>query len=428
MGRRARRLAAGAACALALASCAAPGPGPTKPAAGGGGHGYLAYFDFNEEEDFLATAPPARGRLIPPWDPNGQLCLANDASGRFAVAFNPTLPGQHNPGSAKPVKQPPVGEAIYDRYGHFTGKTVYVPGPFHLPGQTVGGDIPPDAGTGHFNNNGTYTGCAFDSADNLFATDLGTAQGQFPTPDDGRLIEWFAPSHSHYCILIGPTSGGVGPHHVDGTGGLRQPGLLAFDPHGDLLVPEAGYELGGAPAGRVLKLDHRSLPRGPGACGPDGLYPSSELRYQVFVQGSLARLPFPLAVARDPTCGCWAVDSVFGDPAIAWFDDSGRPLPDRPPVPGEPLSELGAPGGYNPFGMAFAPDGTLYFVDIHIACTNGVLADCGPTPKAGRLMRVRFAGGRPSAPVAVASGLDFPTSVTVCVPAHRTCPAPPRGR
>jgi hypothetical protein len=39
-------------------------------------------------------------------------------------------------------------------------------------------------------------------------------------------------------------------------------------------------------------------------------------------------------------------------------------------------------------------------------------------------MRVTFSGGQPAAPVTVADGFDFPTSVTVCVPAHMRCPYP----
>jgi len=88
------------------------------------------------------------------------------------------------------------------------------------------------------------------------------------------------------------------------------------------------------------------------------------------------------------------------------------------------VANLGkSPDQYNPFGMAFAPDGTLYFVDIHIACT-GPLTGCGPANYGGRVMRVTFTNGQPSAPVTVAGGFDFPTSVTVCVPAQTRCPYP----
>jgi hypothetical protein len=88
------------------------------------------------------------------------------------------------------------------------------------------------------------------------------------------------------------------------------------------------------------------------------------------------------------------------------------------------VADLGKdPGQYNPFGMAFAPDGTLYFVDIHIAC-KGPLTGCGPASYGGRVMRVTVADGQPSVPTTVAGGFDFPTSVTVCVPAKTVCPYP----
>ena len=387
-----------------------------------GRHHYTVYWDQNEEEDFLRMPSGRSGLLIPPWDPNGQLCIVPDGSGRFVVGYNPTLPGQNNPGSALTPKSPPVGEALYDRHARFTGQTLFTAGPFHLPGQTVGGDIPPDGSSGTFNNNGTFTGCAFDSHGNLFASDLGTAQGDFPPPDDGRIIEWFAPSYRSACVVFGPTDGGVGPHHVDGTGGLRQPGDLAVDHNGDLLVPEAGALQNGLPGGRVLRFDHTSLPRRSRNCGPDGLYPRSRIRSSVFVQGSLTTLPFPIAIARDPICKCWAVDSTFGDPAVAWFDDAGNPVRGHSTIPGEPLAQIGQdPNGYNPFGIAFAPDGTLYLVDIHITCT-GLLSGCGPASHAGRVLRFTFKAGQPNPPTAIASGLDFPTSVTVCTRDDGPCP------
>jgi hypothetical protein len=389
------------------------------------GRRYDVYWDQNEEEDLLSMPSGHLGQLIPPWDPNGQLCIVPDGSGRFVVGYNPTLPSQHNPGSLKPYKQPPVGEALYDRDGTFTGRTLYVPGPYHLPGQTLGGDIPPDAGSGAFNDNGTMTGCAFDHEANLFASDLGTAQGAFPPPDDGRIIEWFAPDYRTFCIVDGPTAGGDGPHHVDGTGGLRQPGDLAVDRNDDLMVPEAGaVDALGLPAGRVLRFAHASLPHDARACGADGLYPRERLHVSVFVQGSLASLPFPSAIARDPVCHCWAVDTTFGDPAVRWFDDTGAPVAGHGTVPGETLAQIGTdPNGYNPFGLAFAPDGTLYFVDIHITCT-GVLTNCGPADGAGRVMVVRVTNGVAATAVTVASGYSFPTSVTTCDPERQTCPRP----
>jgi hypothetical protein len=408
-----------------FAAAAAPSSASVRSSAAPRTRGYYVYWDQNEEQDSVREPGGQHGQLIPPWDPNGQMCVVPDHSGRFAVGYNPTLASQHNPGSKKPVKAPPVGEALYDRNGKFTGKTLYVPGRYKLPGQKVGGDIPPDAGKQPpvFNSNGTYTGCVFDKSGNLFATDLGTAQGEFPSPDNGRLIEWFAPAYSRACIVAGPTTGGDGPHHVDGQGGLSQPGDMALDTNGDILMPEAGVANGGVPAGRVDRIDHTSLPRGAADC-PGGIYAAGKLRTSVFFQGSLTLLPFPLGIARDPSCNCWAIGSTIGDPAVAWFDDQGAQRTDRGVINGESIADIGMdPNGWNPFGLAFAPDGTLYFVDIHLHCGPG-LTDCGPATKAGRVLKVTFANGQPQAPTPIATGIDFPTSVTVCVPGEQTCPIP----
>ena len=384
---------------------------------------YLVYWDQNEEQDFFDPATGQVGQLVPPYNPNGQMCLFPDRSGRFVTGYNPTQASQNNPGSLKPAMQPPVGEAVWDRNGAFTGRTIYVPGPYMLPGQTVGGDIPPVPGSGVFNDNGTFTGCVFDHHANLFAADLGTAQGQFPSPDNGRLIEWFAPAYTNYCIVDGPTAGGVGGHHVDGTGGLSQPGDLAVDAGGNILVPEAGSTASPL-SGMVLSVNHRSLPKSSSDCGPDGVYPASRLRTSVLVHGSASLLPFPQSVARDHRCHCWAVASTIGDPAIAWFDNQGHFLSSKGVVPGEGIASVGQdPNGYNPFGLSFAPDGSAYFVDIHIEC-SAPLTNCGPGNNVGRIMRVTFTNGVPNPPVAIAGGYNFPTSVTVCVLRKQTCPLP----
>jgi len=376
-------------------------PARAQPRARPSAGGVYVYWDQNEQEQLL-TPSGSLGVLVPFYDPNGQLCVFPDRSGRFVTGYNPTLPGQHNPGSQKPLMNPPVGEAVWDRHGRFAGRTISVPGPYANPGSSVGGDIPPDAAASNaFNNNGTFTGCTFDRHGNLLANDIGTAQGAVPVPDDGRLIEWFAPTYTQSCILVGPTQGGVGPHHVDGTGGLKDPGTMATAPNGDVYLAESG-------AGRVLTFSAASIPTSARQCGPGGVAEPA-VPFQVFTQGHQA---FPLGIARDPTCQCWAVSNVIGDPAVAWYDSHGQPLASRPPVPSGP---------YSPFGLAFAPDGTLYFVDIHVECTS---RGCGPASHAGQLMRVTFANGAPRAPVPVAHGLDFPVSVTVCNPATTACPAP----
>ena len=418
MRRRARfplAFAAGAAVTVVMMAVALPAAAASERHDDRRSHPYFVYWDQNEEQDFLSVPSGQVRQLIPPYDPNGQMCILPD--GHFVTGYNPTLPSQHNPGSLKPVMQPPVGEALWDRHGRFTGTTLSVPGPFELPGQTRGGDIPPDPNRDTFNQNGTFTGCAVDRHANVFAADLGTAQGQFPPPDNGRIIEWFAPSYATFCIV-------AGPHHVDGTGGLNQPGDLAIDENGDLLVPVAGNATVGLFAGRVLRFDHSSLPRRATDCGPDGLYPPDKLRSSVFVQGSQALLPFPESVARDPACDCWAVASVFGDPPTPFFYAHGRTLSSMQPIHGESIANIGAdPNGINPFGIAFAPDGTLYIADIHIKC-RAPLVGCGPAANGGRVIEVSYNDGKASAPRVIAGGYNFPTSVTVCDPHRASCPTP----
>ena len=388
-------------------------PGSSVPTVAGGVKGqagYLVYWDQNEEVDFLSMPKGTQGQLLPAWDLNGQVCVLPD--GRFVGGYDPTLPAQHNLGGLKPYKQPPDGEELDEPNGSFSGQTLYVPGSYKLPGESIGSDSPPTA-NGVFNNNQTYTGCAIDSHRNIFGNDIATAQGDFPPPSSGRLVEWFAPNYTTDCIVYGPDAGGVGPHHTDGTGGLAQPGTMAVATNNDLLVPNVGTS-------SVLRFAHSSLPANASQC-PGGVYPRAKVRVSTFVKVS-----FPAGIAKDPTCGCYAVSSYIGDPSIIWVSASGQPEPGRGSVPGTTVANLGkSPDQYNPFGMAFAPDGTLYFVDIHIACT-GPLTGCGPADYGGRVMRVTFTDGQPSAPVTVAGGFDFPTSVTVCVPAHTPLPLPVR--
>ena len=409
----------------ATSNAASSGAAATLVAGGRGGTAslptsqrpaYLVYWDQNEEVDFLSMPSGATGVLMPPWDLNGQLCVLPDTSGRFVGGYDPTNPSQNNPGSLLPYKQPPIGEELDRPDGSFSGQTLYVPGPYKFPGQTIGGDTP-RAADGSFNSASTYTGCVFDQHGNLFADDIGTAQGSFPVPDNGRLVEWFAPGYTQSCIVTGPTAGGTGANHVDGTGGLGQPGMLTLADNGDVLLPQAGSQ-------SVLRIDHNSFPGGPSAC-PGGSYPTGALKTSVFFQGNGTIMPFPAGIAKDPTCDCLAISSFFGNPSIIWVDQNGIQVPGHVTIPGQTLAQLGQdPSGYNPFGLAFAPDGTLYFVDIHIICQSNQLSNCGPGNYQGRVMKVSFSGNQASAPSLVLGGFDFPTSVTVCVPAHQNCPYP----
>ncbi|MHB8512216.1 MAG: hypothetical protein ACYDCC_08530 [Actinomycetota bacterium] len=465
------------------------------------------YFDQTEELDYWNTSmAPYSGlatqHLIPAsnlsfpagvrpaWDTNGQICLSPDGSGKFTSGYNPTAVGQSGPdgstpngGIYLPHKQPPVGVAIYNPDGSFTGQDLFVPGPYKLSpassqwssygvvGPDAGGDVPPDSHNGPFNNEGTYTGCAFSpKTHNLFAVDLGTSQGAYPTHDDGRLIEWFADSnYQGVCIIYGPNSEGdvwsspdaqgFTTHHVDGHGGLQQPGIMAADDKGNIYVPSDGtiqdrqgqLHSNGAdflPDGKVLKFDAHKLPKTEADC-PDaspGVANGDQTTYHVvnpstFIKGDLVGIPFPGAIARDPICKCWAVDNLFFGPfAVEWFNDNGRPIQTThlpipanfglKPDPNNPTSQL------SPFGMAFDRNGDLFVVDIHVnvdavgSIMSGGL-QAGPTNGAGQLLEYQFTPlpvvglEAPSLPITIASGEDYPVSVTACDPTtYENCPQP----
>lgn len=425
------------------------------------------YFDQNEEEEFWSTdQAPYSGlptqHLDKQWDYNGQVCVLPDGSGRFTSGYNPTGKEQKandgtspNGGLLLPHKQPPVGVAIYNRDGSFTGQDLYVPGAYKLTatsaqwlpkygvtGPDAGGDVPPDTnGGGAFNNNGTFTGCTIGAHGNLFAVDLGTSQGSFPPNDNGRLLEWFAPDYTKVCIVYGPTSGGDVPpapyttHHVDGHGGLQQPGILASDADGNVYVPvdEAGSPVPGlpipAPAGKVLKF--AGVPATPADCpGTAG----NQTTYHVvtpttFIDATANGIAFPAGIARDPVCKCWAVDNVLSyqpGPAVGWFDNNGQPvtLDRHVPIP----ANFGTQ--FSPFGLAFDPQGDLFVVDIHVqidpvGTLTSLSPQIGPANNAGQLLEFTFTGPVPSTPTTIASGENFPVGVSTCTPSvGQVCPAP----
>jgi hypothetical protein len=429
--RRRSRCTVWAAALFALVSACGSSPtatgsssSSTAPGGSSAAHpssGVSVYWDQDEEQEYIQPPSSQPHVLVSPWDPNGQMCLLPDHSGRFVIGYDPTNPdGQgSNPGSKLPFKDPPDGIALYNSDGTFTGTTFYVPGKYpnlHQGGGStnnanVGGDAPPAASdSNHFNDNSTFTGCAFDQHGNLYASDIATAQGSLPPPDSGRLVMWFGPDYKDSCIVLGPAAGGDGPHHVDGTGGLREPGTMTSDVDGNVYVPEAATmdASGQSGPGRVLRLDTSTVPQSPADC-PDQL-PKSPPTATTFITNP--KQTFPLGIAIDPTCDCFAVSNVIGGDAVAWYGRDGHLL-DRPAV--------ASSTAYNPFGLAFAPDGSMYFIDIHISCKPD---GCGTTDNEGALYHVTFDDEKQATVTKVAGGMSFPTSVTVCDATRQACPVP----
>jgi hypothetical protein len=192
---------------------------------------------------------------------------------------------------------------------------------------------------------------------------------------------------------------------------------MAVDAHDNVLAAMPTGD-DGSPPGRIIKLESTTLPRSARECPGPSNTPRRPIRISTFIQESLAYQPVPAGIARDPQCKCWAVSSLFGTPSIAWYDDNGNPLPPGPVGKG-PVVGGGAVGTFNPFGIAFAPDGTLFFIDIHLVAGPGGI---GPEDGQGGLYEVTFSSGVPSAPTKIASGFSYPVSVTTCAPSEQVCP------
>ena len=354
-----------------------------------------------------------QGQLLPAWDLNGQMCVLPD--GRFVGGYDPTLPSQHNLGSAKPYKQPADGEELDDPNGSFSGQTLYVPGPYKMPRPDHRQRLAADRQRRVQQQPDLHRVRHRQGRQRLRQRHR-HRPGRLPAAEQ-RAAGGVVRTQLHDVLhRLRPHLGGYGPHHTDGTGGLAQPGMMALADNGDVLVPNVGTS-------SVLRFAASSLPTSAADC-PGGVYPRSKVHVSTFV-----KVPFAAGIAKDPTCDCFAVSSYIGDPSIR-LGDRRAASPSRGgarcPGPRSPTSAR-APGQYNPFGMAFAPDGTLYFIDIHVAC-KGLLTGCGPAAYGGRVMKVTFTNGQPVGAGHGGERLRLPDQRDGVRAGHDACPYPDRGR
>ena len=387
---------------------------PLVAAGSTGSAAYLVYWDQNEEVDFLSMPSGTQGQLMPAWDLNGQVCILPD--GRFVGGYDPTLPAQHNLGSAKPYKQPADGEELDQPNGSFSGQTLYVPGPFKMPGQTHRRATRPRRPNGVFNNNQTYTGCAVDKAGNMFANDIATAQGRYPPPRSGRLVEWFAPDYTHVLHRLRPDVGrrGAPPHRRD-----RRPRPAGDD--GRWPTTATCSCPTSAPRACCVSpiVPARPVPRSV----PAGSIPADKVQASDVRQGN-SRSPLGLPRTRPVAASRSAATSGIRPSAGCRARRQARAR--RGPVPGDVgrRTRGRAPTAVQPVRHGLRPrrDPVLHRHPHRLL--DGLLTGCGPANYGGRVMKVTFTEGRPSTPIAVATGFDFPTSVTVCVPSKSVCPYP----
>jgi hypothetical protein len=200
---------------------------------------------------------------------------------------------------------------------------------------------------------------------------------------DGQLVEFFAPGYKTWCVI---------------DKSLSQPGMIAFDSDGGLLVPEAGF-------GQILK--YTNFPSDASHC-------SRRARRSLWMLAVAQGIGTPIGIVRAPVTalhpdGGWAVSSVLVLPAIYHV----RVVAGHPVVDGL----LAAPGKSTgtPFGLGYDRLGNLYWADLGVRPFP--LDGGGPTdpidsaPNQSGFAMVP-AGGLPIA-TRIASNWQFADGVTV---------------
>ena len=215
---------------VGVAVWVAPATASTSQSGGGikGKAGYLVYWDQNEEVDFLPMPSGTQGQLLRAWDLNGQMCVLPD--GRFV--------GRLRPDAARPAqpRQPQAVQATGRRRGarqperrRSAGQTLYVPGPYKMPGQSIGR-------TRRLRLRGVQQQLDLHRVRRRQARATCSA----PTSPRPRVTTrrpaadgWSSGSrrsYTTYCIVYGPTRAATVRTTPTEPGGLAQPGTMALGP------------------------------------------------------------------------------------------------------------------------------------------------------------------------------------------------------
>lgn len=318
-----------------------------------------------------ATAPPFRKQNVirnasddpAGLDINAQICFFPDGSRRFVAGEDTGQP------------DPPAGWGIFKLRGHRVGE---------LSATRVGKLTPTYQTDGPENY-----GCGFLRDGRIVTTDVGE---QVEGEGNGQLIVWFPPFNRftvRYC-------------KIDTT--IATAGQIAVDDHDRVYVMSAR----GANAG-VLRYSgpFPTSDDAAGGCGrrdATGAPLADGVRREQFIGGDQLGLG-AVGLVRSPAGGFYASSVVGG--FISEFDADGRFLRRvLEPPPGEGL------GSYTygtPFGLTVDAAGTLYYADLDLEVgPEGV----GPGPD-GKVWRIPFVDGVPSAPELIDRGLAFPDGVAV---------------
>ena len=179
------------------------------PAAVTGKPGYLVYWDQNEEEDFVSMPSGTQGQLLPAWDPNGQMCLLPD--GRFVVRLRPHAARASTTWAApSPTSSPPTARSSTSPTARSAGRPCTCPGPTRCRARASAATRP-RLPTACSTTTRPTPGAPSTRPATCSATTSPRPRATTRRPSSGRLVEWFAPNYTTYCIVYGPTSGGYGP-------------------------------------------------------------------------------------------------------------------------------------------------------------------------------------------------------------------------
>ena len=299
-----------------------------------------------------------QGQLLPAWDLNGQVCVLPD--GRFVGGLRP-----HAAGPAQPRRPEALQAARRRRGARRAQRLVQRPDPLRArPLQ--------DAGPVHRQRLAAHRQRRVQQQPDLHraapstrpATSSATTSPPRRATTRRRAADgWWSGSrrnYTTYCIVYGPDAGGVraAPHRRD-----RRAGPARDDGAGRQRRPARAQRrhLERAPLRRIVAA------RPSAAQCPGGRLPAHKVQVSTFFKVVLSRPASPRTrpVAASPSA------ATSGSRPSVWVTNDGQARAGPGLGAGHDDRRLGkSPTSTTPFGMAFAPDGTLYFVDIHIAC-NG---------------------------------------------------------
>jgi sugar lactone lactonase YvrE len=301
-------------------------------------------------------------------DINGQLCFFPDDPHRLITGED----------TGQPERTP--GWAIFEVDGERVGELSARPVARLVPTYQDNAENPENYGCGVLSDGRVVT------------TDVGN---QVEGPGSGQLIVWFPPFDStdvDYCKLdvALPTAGGI---HVDQDDHIY---LTTARPPDNGVVRYTGPYPTSA-----------DIPGGCGRTDETGAPLADHVDKTLFIPADEhAPTPNSLAVADD---GTFYVASAFSG-TIARYDQDGAYLDTLvEPPEGESFGPRPFSTG-SPFGLAVAPDGSVYFADLGLGLTDeGV----GTVAEAGTVRRIGPSGGPPEV---MDRGLDYPDGIALYRP------------